>query len=102
MNTVLDAFVQRFPATAAEIGRLRAFVSTIVGVMTRTASASSSLARCAPSSRYHRRRRILCTTPCCASGDQPGYLELLSSPVALIRLVIEDGLLTRKFDPIEG
>jgi hypothetical protein len=34
-------------------------------------------------------------------GDQPGYLELLSSPVALIRLVIEDGLPIRKFDPVE-
>lgn len=29
MNTVLDAFVRRFPATAEEVGRLRAFVGTI-------------------------------------------------------------------------
>ncbi len=68
-------------------GRVRcAWGWALGGVMTRTASASSSRAS-ARRVGHRRRRRILCTTPCCASGDQPGYLELLSSPVALIRLI---------------
>jgi hypothetical protein len=58
----------------------------IWGVMMHTASASSSRARCAPSVDTAAEERIVCTTPCCARGDRPGYLELLSSPVALIRL----------------
>ena len=44
MNTVLNAFERRFPATADEVGRLRAFVSTIKRLARRAGRMGATLA----------------------------------------------------------
>jgi hypothetical protein len=82
MNTVLDAFEQRFPGSAAEVGRLRAFVGTIRRLARRAGRMGATLAPTAAPF-------IVQTL---APDTDPESLKLVGEVTKAVAAPIKDGL----------